>query len=163
MVFALITASSVTAVSFSDADGDGLCEPGEEITFYGDPEFDYYDWDFDGDGLPDDNGEVVTYVFETEGIYTVSVVETNGHTEQKILIVVVESEDNQEPNPNEDNKLERKINKILERLYRNNVKINIITKLILKEYRNSQRKGNYEIDPLDVLDFIAKQTGNIKS
>jgi hypothetical protein len=75
----------------------------------------------------------------------------------------VESEDNQEPNPNEDNKLERKINKILERLYRNNVKINIITKLILKEYRNSQRKGNYEIDPLDVLDFIAKQTGNIKS
>jgi hypothetical protein len=153
-------------VSYSDADGDGICEPGEEITFYGDPEFDYYDWDFDGDGLPDDNGEVVTYTFCEEGVYTVSVIETNGHTEQKILIIEVETDDHNEPEPDgkdKENKLEKKIEKILDRLNRNNVKINIIIKLLLKEYRKMERKDQVCFDLTEALKFINKFEEKIES
>ena len=155
----LFTASTVCAVSYEDADADGICEPGEEITFYGDPHFDYYDWDFDGDGLPDDNGEVVTYTFESEGIYTVTVVETNGHTEEKTLIIEVKSEDGTDPEnkDKEEIKMEEKVRKILNRLYRNNVKIDLIIKLITKEYLKFQRKYQDGFDIIKALGDVENQ------
>jgi hypothetical protein len=152
----IISASTACAVSYEDADGDSICEPGEEITFYGDPHFDYYDWDFDGDGLPDDNGQVVTYVFDEEGIYTVTVVETNGHTEKKTLIIEVKTDEEPDPEPQdkEDIKMENKIRKILDRLYRNNVKIDLIVKLVMKEYYKFQRKYDDGFDLEKTLEKI---------
>ena len=161
-LFIILSAATACAVSYSDADNDGICEPGEEITFQGDPYFDYYDWDFDGDGLADDNGEVVTYTFEEEGVYVVSVIESNGHTEQKNLTIVVQSDDDpqNEPDDKELCKFKRKIAKILDRLYRNNVKINIIVKLLLKEYNKLERKNQEKFDIEETLEFINKNAEN---
>jgi hypothetical protein len=155
-ILVIISAATACAISFTDADEDGICEPGEEITFEGDPHFDYYDWDFDGDGLPDDNGAVVTYIFEEEGVYIVTLVETNGHTEQHSMIIIVQSDDNNDPDPDEKKgeKLEKKIEKILGRQYRNNVKYDIMIKLLTKEFNKMKRKGQNNIDFDEVLEQV---------
>jgi hypothetical protein len=152
----IISAGTACAVSYTDADGDGICEPGEEITFEGDPHFDYYDWDFDGDGLPDDNGVVVTHTFEDEGVYIVTLVETNGHTEQHTLVITVESEDNNDPDPEDKmfEKFMKKIEKILGRQYRNHFVYVVMMKLLMKELNKMYRKGQNNIDFDKVMEQI---------
>jgi hypothetical protein len=78
---------SASAASYSDADGDYVCEPGEEITFEGDISYideegiehwyDIWYWDLDGDGVYESNGRVQTVIFEDEGTYTVALYEIN--------------------------------------------------------------------------------------
>ena len=158
----IFSTTMVSAVSYSDADNDGICEPGEKITFYADPNFDYYDWDFDNDGLPDDNGEVVTHIFTEEGVYTVSVVETNGHTEQKSIEIVVASENEPSSEPEFDNymKIMNKIEKILTRLDRNNVKIELMVKLVMKECKKLVQHGVSEEDIEYIINYMDQQIKN---
>ena len=102
LVSLVIMASSVNAISISDADADGICEPGEEITFIGDEtytssdgvvhEFKHWYWDLDGDGQWDIDAPIVTTTFDTEGAHIVTVYQRNGDAMFITLTVVVESE-----------------------------------------------------------------------
>ena len=137
VVIFIFTAANAVAVSYTDADADGICEPDEVITFYGDPGYDYYDWDFNADGLPEDNGEIVTYIFEEEGEYVVTVIQSDGHTIQITIIVVVETDDEQDThNQNKDKcKGFAKMIRIVNRNLPEQVRNEIIIKLIGKEYK----------------------------
>jgi parallel beta-helix repeat protein len=76
--------------TISDADGDGVCEPGELITFTGDAtyydefgsEHDYVEWlwDFDGDGSSDYSGKSISHTFQDDSIYKVTLIESNGES-----------------------------------------------------------------------------------
>ena len=108
----VIMTSSANAVSFSDADGDGICEPGEEITFIGDEtytssdgevhEFKNWYWDLDGDGDWDINAPIVTATFDIEGAHIVTVYQRNGDALFITLTVIVESEPVPVPEPMSD-------------------------------------------------------------
>jgi hypothetical protein len=99
----LALASSVSAVSYSDEDGDGTCETGEVITFEGDEYYmdsngniHYYQewmWDFNGDGEVDAFGRVVTHTFESEGTHVVTLFQRNGNKEIIEIQIEVESDD----------------------------------------------------------------------
>ncbi len=88
VVFVLL-ATGASAVTYNDADGDGICEPSEEITFEGDVSyiddqgnehwFSMWEWDFDSDGTIDATGRIVKYTFDTEGIYQVTLKEINAN------------------------------------------------------------------------------------
>lgn len=102
----VMIAGSASAVSFTDEDGDGVAEPGEVITLEGD--FSIIDdngiehfieewyWDFDSDGNFDAMGQIVTYSFDEEGNYQVTVHELNGGQYVKNLDIEVTNNDEPE-------------------------------------------------------------------
>lgn len=152
MATVILLATSAAAVSFSDADGDGICEPGEEITFVGDDyyideynikqEYTTWDWDFDGDGLPDDGGKTVTHTFDEEGVYTVVVTQYNGHSVEITLTVEVESEEIEKPDYLCDCK---KVMKTIHHLAPKHPLFPVMLKLIVKHLEK-----NHDVDPNDI-------------
>ena len=161
LVTFVLLATSATAVSFTDADGDGICEPSEEITFTGDDvytdefglEHDYtaWEWDFDNDGEYDDaSGKVVKFTFPEEGSYTVRVLQSNGDYKEITITVEVKNENNSEPksiddDPKDDAKIKKLIMNLLRKLIRKHPRIYLLMKLLL---RYLEKK--YDIDPDDI-------------
>lgn len=139
MMFLMI-AGTASAASYSDADGDGVCEPGEEITFYGDisyfdengkeHRYDTWYWDFDGDGNYEGRSRDITYIFDAEGTYTVTLYEINDDDNLVILTVEVKV-DGPDPIPDDDAKF-KKIKKILNWLEHKKIPIEVKIKLIIK-------------------------------
>ena len=103
-------AGSASAASYSDADGNGVCEVGEEITFEGDISyvdengvehfFESWYWDFDGDGSWEENGRIKTYTFDCAGVYLVKLYEINA--QGKLITFEFEVKENND-DPGNDN------------------------------------------------------------
>jgi hypothetical protein len=105
LVTLLMIAGSASAASFSDADGDGVVEPGEEVNFEGDTTYidengithyiqEWY-WDFDSDGNIDADGQFPTHTYDGEGNFVVTLHQLNaGH---RIAYLDVEVKNNEDP------------------------------------------------------------------
>ncbi len=149
-----MVAGGATAASYSDADGDGKIEVGEEISFHGD-EF-YFDeqgyqhdynnwwWDFDNDGNWDVWGIDQIYVFDEEGVYTVTLVQSNGDMEIVVfsIDVVVGDEEPEEPEGREHRCMKWKL---IKRLANRNVKLKHEIRWLLK-YAKHIQKGKCDCD-----------------
>ena len=94
------------AVTYNDADGDGILEVGEVITFIGDDSyvdssnveypFTNWSWDFESDGIFDAYGKDVNHTYDEKGTYVITVYEigdVNIKTELKIKITIPMPED----------------------------------------------------------------------
>lgn len=94
MIFTVTSADSLTrppatywesSASYTDANGNGLCEIGETIFFFGDEYYgkrlvDTWFWDFDSDGNADATERVAAHVWNELGVYTVTLNEIDGGT-----------------------------------------------------------------------------------
>ena len=110
-----------SAVTYSDADGDGIYEIGEAITFFGDDsyvdsegmEHNYtnWSWDFESDGISDAYGKEVNHTYDKKGIYQITVYEMgdiNIKTELTIKIAIPFQE---KPDPKYEEVLQQAINR----------------------------------------------------
>ena len=104
----IIFSGVCTAVTYSDADGDGICEVGEVITFIGDDSyvdeeaneypFNNWSWDFESDGIIDAYGKEVNHTYNEKGNYVITVYELGevnikSKVEIKIQIPYMEKRD----------------------------------------------------------------------
>jgi hypothetical protein len=106
----LIIAGSTNAASYSDADGDGVCEVGEEIAFEGDISyidedgnehfFQSWYWDFDNDGSWEENGRTKTHTFDSTGVYLVKLYEINA--QGKLITFEIDVKENNDNPGNDD-------------------------------------------------------------
>ena len=102
IVIGILGFSGITsAITFIDADGDGILEVNEIITFYGDDSyvdsssneypFTNWSWDFESDGIIDAYGKEANHSYSEKGTYIVTVYElgeVNVFTELKLKIVI---------------------------------------------------------------------------
>ena len=99
VIVTLAFSGIINAVTYSDADGDGVYEIGEVITFIGDDSyvddedeehpFTNWSWDFESDGIIDAYGKEVNHTYNEKGTYVITVYEigeVNIFTELKIKI-----------------------------------------------------------------------------
>lgn len=155
-----LSAGSVGAYEISDADGDGVNEPGEIITLIGDDgytdengvEHPYtgWHWDFDGDYVFEESGQIVTHIFPEEGSYMVTLMYVNsGITIEEITIEV----NTEEPEPPYCYKF-KKIKNIIKWLDNDNIPDEVKIKLILK-HMEKRFDIDLDTDDLDeIRDFI---------
>ena len=124
VVFIFLT-TGASAVTYNDTDGDGICEPCEEITFEGDISyiddqgnehwFSMWEWDFDSDGTIDATGRVVKHTFDTEGVYKITLKEINADGFLVVFEIEVKS-DQPNPDPEPEPKPEQVITNAIDEL-----------------------------------------------
>ncbi|WP_455392632.1 PKD domain-containing protein [[Eubacterium] cellulosolvens] len=162
-------AGSASAASYSDADGDGNCEPNEEITFVGD--YSYIDdqgnehlfhewyWDTDNDGVWDMEGQIITLTFPAEGEYTVTLLQINDEGKIEEIKINVKADD---PAPHHCFKF-KKIKKILKWLKNNHIPDKIKIKLIIKHMKKNFDE-DIDLDNLEeIKEYILEFIDNYKS
>ena len=156
-------AGGTSAYSYSDEDGDGVCEPGETITLVGDNpyideegnvhEITLWFWDFDGDLIYDEMGPIVTHTFPDVGTYTVTLMMMNDVLVYIDITIEVKINDDTEP----EFKV-KKIKKILNWLENDNipdeVKIKLIVKHMKKIFDEDIEADNIEELKVIIYDFI---------
>ena len=178
----LILAGSASAFSYSDADGDGVCEPGEEITFVGDDTYTdengiehtiqgWY-WDFESDGFWDTSGKIVTHTFPAEGQYRVTLYEHNG--DGWYIIRIIETKNNNPEGaidaaitqlenmiPTGDHKIDKEINKAIEDLKKAKIQLDqdkLVKGLcnIAKAIKHLMKAQKYGADTQEVIDDLVE-------
>ena len=167
-----LSAGSVSAYEISDADGDGVNEPGEVITLIGDDsyidengdEHSYtaWHWDFDGDYIFEKSGQIITHIYPVEGIYTVTLQLVNSGIKLEEITIEVNTE---EPEPPYCYKF-KKIKNILKWLENDNIPDEVKINLILK-HMNKRFDIDLDTDDLDEIkelvdDFIENHKDNNK-
>jgi hypothetical protein len=167
-----LSASSVGAYEIYDEDGDGVNEPCEVITLIGDDSYidengdvhsyTAWHWDFDGDYIWDDSGQIVTHIFPEEGTYLVTLMYVNSGVTIEEITIEVNTEEPEQPYCHKF----KRIKNILKWLENDNIPDEVKIKLVLKHMKKrfDIDLGTDDLDEMKELinDFIENNNNNNK-